>query len=789
MTMIRSRGYARNEILIGGVLLLEAGHFCATISGVHAALWSNIFQLLICLFTILICFRARSKATSALVKRCWVYVSLAFIIWSLAQSLYLHEMYHPALRLWGRSVDDALWLLVGLPLLIAVYPTLQDADAVGWLDKIQILITFLGLYCLVFEVSGRLTVGTAYTLQNFLLALCCFVRMSAGTSDRERRFFAPLAVFLTLYATLDASANVLLARGWQAGTPLDLVYTSPFMVFCVMVLRGAHPLGVQQRSSIERDRSLSRLHSLSIGILPALAIGTSAHIAYKRPVIGSLLLGIAFITFLLRVVKRETSWQAAHRILEETVLKDALTGLGNRILLRRTLQNETDRRAEEDGQVVLIFADLDKFKAINDTLGHEEGDKLLVQIGKRLSETSPPSATVCRLGGDEFVVLTQAADLASAETMANNLLEAIRQPIQLGRHTIRCTASLGVVFAANGEPGSDLLRAADVAMYRAKQAGKNRVTLFKDAWHDAVNTRWQMEADLRLLLQSREIQVAFQPIVDLHSAEIRGFEALARWLHPVYGQVPPSEFIAIAEELGLIGDLGAQVIESACSQVARWNRLWGRSLYVSVNISPRQLSNPTLVAELVETLARTQLDPRCLKLEITESAMLVGMSDVKRVLNEIRQLGVQISLDDFGTGYSSLSFLLDLPVDEIKVDRSFVSNMQHASQRRKIVQTMVQLGQGLDKMIVAEGAETADDVKHLLTMKCSHVQGWVFCRAQDATWMNDNFAELNLQIKQQIEAIRKSQWNSIGDLGNLSPTAAARIIALDMGVQPVEAGY
>ena len=476
---IDANGRAWSNTLIVAALLLQSGHLVVTLLGLHARWWSNVFQLGIALFTIAICLRQLRHSTSATIRRCWVYVSFAFVIWSLAQGLYLHDMYRSALHILGRSADDGLWLLVGLPLLIAVYPTLQDADAIGWLDKAQIAITFSCLYLLVFGTPGALSVGTAYNLQNFLLAICCFIKISSETAAAERRFFVHLAMFFVLYATLDSIAGFLFSRGWTMGTPLETAYTIPFTVFCVLLLRNSLSDSQCSKRSVKQNQTINHLHSLSIGLLPIIAIGASVHVAQRRPFIGETLLLGAVVTFLLRIAKRETAWNLAQRALEDAVLRDPLTGLGNRVLLRQRLE-DANGECRPGEHATLIFADLDRFKAVNDTLGHDQGDKLLVTIGERLLRVAPPEATVCRFGGDEFVLFTQVEDARVAEHIGSCLLEAIRPPVQLGEHIVRCTASVGVVFAAKGSSTEDLLCSADLAMYQAKRSGKDRVTLFQE---------------------------------------------------------------------------------------------------------------------------------------------------------------------------------------------------------------------------------------------------------------------------------------------------------------------
>lgn len=709
------------------VLLTELAHVLVVLFLPHPTLASNLFQLFLPLLAVAVSIQQRRFTPDDVGRRRWTAIAAAFTIWCIAQSLFVYFLYFPEFKVGGVRPDDALWVLFGFPILLAVNTTHDELDRVQWLDRAQAILFFIVLCLLVFDRSGRLSLNIAYLIQNLALLLCCLLRLPSCTLARERRFFTRLTIFLLVYGALETVGDVLYMRGWEVGSPVDLIWTVPVACFIVLVLRDALMTREQEEHASRLVTAVARMSGLSIAALAFLSIGISALLASHRPLLGGICVAACFGLFALRTNAREHGWHEAHGRLEETVLRDALTGLGNRVHLRNSL-GKILSAARTTSTPVLLFADLDRFKSINDSLGHALGDRLLIEVAQRLRAAAPTDSSVCRIGGDEFVVLASIQDVAEAQVIGDALLEALRVPYELGEHIMRCTASIGVVLAATDEGPDDLLRTADHAMYRAKQLGKDRVQLFDASLLHQINSRWKLEAALRESVEQGDIDVAFQPILSVGGGEIAGFEALARWSHPAHGNVPPSEFIPLAEDTGLIIPLGTQVLEKACSQVARWNRSWGTRFSVSINVSPRQFGDPGLLDLLLATLDRTGLDPSLLRLEITETALLVHESMVKQVLLQARAHGIHISLDDFGTGYSSLSFLLSLPVDEVKVDRSFVSDMHLDPKRRELVRTVIQLGHSLGKRVVAEGVETEQELRELAAMGCECAQGWLISR-------------------------------------------------------------
>jgi diguanylate cyclase (GGDEF)-like protein len=402
---------------------------------------------------------------------------------------------------------------------------------------------------------------------------------------------------------------------------------------------------------------------------------------------------------------------------------DALTGLPNRVLLTERV----DLAMQAGGDQAVLFIDLDDFKWVNDSLGHAAGDELLVVVARRLQASVREADLAARLGGDEFAVLVQEGGVEVARAVAGRIIAALRQPVAAAGMQLVIQASVGIAAVSEWRDTAELLRNADVAMYDAKEHGKGQFKVFEPAMQDRVRDRIGVEAELRGALERDELVLAYQPLVSLADEEIVGVEALVRWRHPARGLLPPGFFLPVAEESGLILPLGRWVLREACRQARDWvGSRDGRRFKVSVNLSPRQLHHADLVDEVVGALDDAGLDPGALVLEITESMILRDHQAVAAKLRALRRLGVGVAFDDFGTGYSSLSHLLHLPVDQIKVDKSFVSGHDD------MVGAILQLGRTLRLETVAEGVETPEQAERLRGLGCQLAQGYHFGRPLEA---------------------------------------------------------
>ncbi|MDQ1445599.1 MAG: hypothetical protein QOI20_2063 [Acidimicrobiaceae bacterium] len=442
--------------------------------------------------------------------------------------------------------------------------------------------------------------------------------------------------------------------------------------------------------------------------------------------------------------------------LSHQAFHDSLTKLPNRALLKDRIDHAVARAVRRQRALSVLLLDLDGFKAVNDSLGHAAGDLLLTAVADRLQDCVRPTDTCARLGGDEFAVLLE--DLASPndwQVVANRMLEALREPFSLAGKEVFVRASVGVaVRGQGGEDADELLRNADVAMYMAKSQGKNRFELFCPTMHSEMLRRLDLEADLRRAIEAGgEMVLHYQPTVVLQTGEIAGVEALVRWNHPERGLVPPLDFIPIAEETGLIVQLGEWVLREACRQAVAWDaEIPGAGdgavadagglrreppMTISVNLSVRQLQHDSLVATVRSVLDETGLDPSRLILEITETAVMNDHVMTIVRLQQLKDLGIGLAIDDFGTGYSSLAYLRRFPIDVLKIDRSFVDGVTAGSQKQALLRTIVELGRTLNMKTVAEGIEEHEELNQLRSLECDLGQGYYFARPLTADVVAD----------------------------------------------------
>ena len=434
---------------------------------------------------------------------------------------------------------------------------------------------------------------------------------------------------------------------------------------------------------------------------------------------------------IVRLVEEFNSMVASRALYEERLthqaLHDPLTGLANRALLLDRAEKALERAARTHEHIAVLFVDLDRFRVLNDGLGHARGDSLLRLIARRIESVIRPGDSVARMNGDEYVILCEGLDSPEqAGFVADRVGLAIAEPMSIdGRDDVTITASIGIAVARPDDTSTDLIRNADVAMMRAKEEGKARREFFDSSMRDRALSRLQIETDLRHAIERGELFVHYQPIVDVTEG-IVGAEALVRWNHPTNGLQPPLSFIPVAEETGLIGPIGLFVLEDACRQAATWHAA-GKPLRVSVNLSARQLLDETLPGQVRRILMETELPPSALCLEITESS-LVDEAIQPVVLERLKEIGVMISIDDFGTGYSSLAYIQRFPVDELKIDRSFVRALSAEDNSEALVAAIINLAGAVGIEVVVEGVEEARELETLKRLGCSRVQGYYFMR-------------------------------------------------------------
>ena len=530
---------------------------------------------------------------------------------------------------------------------------------------------------------GR-NVRSAGTSIGLVMGASVLVHLSGGSIEAHFQFFVILA-FLTLY------------QAWL-----------PFLLALFYVVAE---------------------HGIVGAIDPSAVYNSPAQIAHPwrwAAVHGVFVLGAS--------VANVMSW----RLTEQEALHDGLTALPNRVFLLDALEKVLVGRGRQSTAV--LFIDLDNFKDANDAFGHRVGDELLIALSQRLQRQLRTGDLLARLGGDEFaIVLTDLPYPEAATTAAERLMTAFEEPVRLGEVTLAACASIGLAHADADTSAADLLRNADLAMYEAKRDGGSRIAEYKSVLHAAAVRRTELEAELRTALQDEQFVLHYQPIVELKTGRVMGTEALVRWQHPTRGLLGPMEFITAAEQSGLIIPLGAWVLRTACAQTAEWQRSEPDTapMTIAVNLSPRQLVDRTLVTTVAEALHDSGLDPSSLCLEITEGSVIKDFDATMPTLNALRTLGVSLALDDFGTGYSSLSYLQRLPVTTVKIDRSFVGDLDADGHNGQIVLAIIELAHALGMSVTAEGAETETQLSALKAMRSDQAQGYLLGRPMPPEALQD----------------------------------------------------
>ncbi len=426
----------------------------------------------------------------------------------------------------------------------------------------------------------------------------------------------------------------------------------------------------------------------------------------------------------------------------EGKVRDVLTGLPNRLLFEEQLGRVLHLDPTIFGLCAVLFLDLDNFKLVNDSLGHDAGDLLLCSIARKLESclrTSDLVArnnsrwSVARHGGDEFTVLLHNLNTRKdAEHIAERIIAALSEPFAIGSHEVAVGASVGIAFGeTEGKSAADAIREADTAMYYAKTGGRGRFRIFDPEMQTVASTRLALECDLRQAVKCNQFFLEYQPIVRIATGQVEGFEALCRWKHPRGESVGPDTFVPVIESLGLIGHLGRNVLILACEDAKEWNRIRpnGKDVCVTVNCSSGEFSQANFKNDLLATIVQAGIDPRLLKIEVTESTLMQNPEQIRQIVSELRGRGIRIGIDDFGTGYSSLAYLHRLPLDLLKIDKSFVQNMLFCGETREIVRTIITLAQNLNLDIVAEGVETPEQHQLLFDMGCTHAQGYLFSKS------------------------------------------------------------
>jgi diguanylate cyclase (GGDEF)-like protein/PAS domain S-box-containing protein len=452
--------------------------------------------------------------------------------------------------------------------------------------------------------------------------------------------------------------------------------------------------------------------------------------------------GSGQIAGVIGLIRDITERKSAEQQIEYQAYHDALTGLANRRLFQEHLTLALALAQRRSRLVAVLFLDLDHFKLVNDSLGHSVGDALLKQVAARLKEAVREGDTVARVGGDEFtIVLQELESRQDAAIVAEKVLRTIAEPVEASGHRLYVTTSIGItIFPDDGDDAEALLRNADTAMYRAKSEGRNTYQMSTQELNRSTQERMTLERDLHLAVERNEFELLYQPQVALRTKRIVGMEALLRWRHPERGVLAPAEFISVAEERGFIVVIGDWVLREACRQGRKFRDRGLTEFRVAVNLSARQFRDLTLVDSVETALAESGLEPRCLELEITESVAMENIELTVRLLTRLRELGVAIAIDDFGTGHSSMSYLKRFPIDALKIDRSFVEDLPHGKEDAAIARSIIQLADGLNLRVIAEGVETKEQADFFTPYDCD-VQGFYFAHPMPADQCEALFAK------------------------------------------------
>nr|WP_249798365.1 EAL domain-containing protein [Bradyrhizobium zhengyangense] len=459
------------------------------------------------------------------------------------------------------------------------------------------------------------------------------------------------------------------------------------------------------------------------------------------------------VSFAMENFDRADEKNEADERIEYLASHDSLTDLPNRETFNGLLRGAIDDAQRHDHRFALLFIDLDRFKVINDSLGHEAGDLLLLEVANRLRGALRASDVVARLGGDEFVViLDQCGEIDDVQRIATGLLAALAEPMELAGHECHTTASIGIaMYPANGADAQTLTKNADMAMYLAKEDGKNGYRFFSNEVKTQSIERLSLESALRRALEREQFSLNYQPKVDMETGQITGVEALLRWNHPDLGSVSPAQFIPLAEETGLIVPIGRWVLNEACAQAMTWQRCGLLPLSMAVNLSPRQFADEHLLQDVDEALAASGMSPVLLQLEVTESMMMRNVGRALKVLDAIQSRGIRLAIDDFGTGYSSMSLMKHFPIDTIKIDRSFVRDLPQDSEDQAIAQAIISMGKALGMTVVAEGVENAEQEAFLRTHGCDEMQGFLIAKPLPAKQMAELLRPMELAIAPPLQ--------------------------------------
>ncbi len=713
-------------------------------------------------------------------RRAWYFFIAGQVSFLTADVLYyvlsdiLHHDSYP-------SIADAFYLmmypLVITGLVMMLRASLPGRDAASLIDAAIISVcsfAFLWVWLIdKYVIDDSMTflaraTSVMYPVMDVAL-LAVLARLAVAVSMRRASLMLMFTSIGSLLIADTGYALTVLAGTYETGGLIDSFWMVFYCAFAAAALHPSSAAPVEPAEHGPGNLTTRRLLLLTVATCSApvanLIWGTTAMLDRVVKTVSSVVL---FLLVLARVWLLMRAVRSSQERLQHQATHDALTGLANRSLFTEEVERSL-RELEPEALVGVLFVDIDDFKNINDSLGHEAGDDLLKEMSRRLVTSARPDDLVARLGGDEFAILMRPVAAAhEAVNVATRVLGAFSKPAVLAERDVKFSASIGIAVEPAGRHGAEtLLRDADVAMYLAKSNGKRRYEFFEQSMYDAVVERLELRSDLALALERNELEVYYQPVLEMRRPDVVAAEALLRWNHPTRGMVMPNVFIPIAEESGAILAIGGWVLEQACRQVKVWqeDRADCRGLGISVNLSVGQLHDPALVSHVADVLHRTRLDPTLLTLEITESVLMTDANAGSEVLKRLKALGVKIAIDDFGTGYSSFAYLRRFSVDTLKIDRSFVMEVRDGGTTAALVSSVIDLAKALSLTTVAEGVEEAAQLGVLDDLECDYAQGYFFAKPMTVP-----------AFEQYLDEIRDRLLNADGDATARSSFGATAVV-------------
>lgn len=733
---------------------------------------SNILQTICEIITLLILLNT-CKKSSYLRKHFWIILSIGYINYFISQLIWNYNEIFLKINGSNSLCGAIFWGASGIYYIFATLLIAYKKKNINWL--FALILDILTIMCLFIAVAlfyifdpfikglgiNSILLTLEYIGYPIAALVCLFVAFSlflSLTNNNEKHTFAliSLAFFIMSISNLFYS-YLSITKSYSTGNLIDPLWSlSSF----ILGLAAIDHIDNAKKNPIKLKNntinSVSILPILSVILLYIFFIIKKDNITRICFEISITLIMIRHIFIILQNKKLILKLQDLNEDLESKVAArtkalthmafyDQLTGFSNRRSLENTVKKTIQLSKENNEIFGLLFLDLDRFKAINDTFGHYSGDILLKDVSKRLKKCLDSDTFISRQGGDEFAIIVKnIKNIDKLKETCEKILSSLSKPIKFNDHCVYITCSIGIaIYPTHGHNLQTLMKHADSAMYRSKNAGKNTYEFYNCNIDNLISKQLIIDQELRSAITNNELILYYQPQYNILTNEIMGAEALIRWVHPTYGIIPPSDFIPIAEETGLIDDIGEWVMNSACSQVKKWQDDGLKTFKIGVNVSPHQFKQKNFVSKVYEILHKTGLPYEYLDLEITETVGVEDTFDAITKLNSLKKSGIKISIDDFGTGYSSLSYLTKFPIDTLKIDKSFIQNMNDDPNSKTIVSSIIAVGKNLNLDIIAEGVETKEQLEFLKSQDCIQVQGYLFSKPITA----DEFEKLLNTVK------------------------------------------